>query len=77
MTQHGIDTDLQCLHLSGLSLHPIPGIGSMSLQSPQSISSINLDLGLIQLSNTMEHLQALLASNRTLQLSLNEENKRG
>ena len=75
MTQHGIDTDLQSLHLSGLSLHPIPGLGSMSLQSPQSISSINLDLGLTQLSNTMEHLQALLASNRTLQLSLDEKTK--
>ena len=72
----GLDTTLP--YLSDIPYRPIPGIGSMTLHTPQSFSSISLDVGaspLTRSSNPDESLQALLASNTTLQLAVDEKTR--
>lgn len=71
---HGLDTDLHSLpQLSETSFRPIPGIGPASLRT---MSPLSLDTGsrLAQQAN-MEHIQALLTSNRTLQQSVDEKSR--
>lgn len=76
---HGLDTDLHALpQLSETSFHSIPVIGSSSLHTPPSMSPLSLDMGsrLGQAaSNPIDHLQSLMASNRTLQQSVEEKNR--
>lgn len=75
---HGLDTDLHSLPLfTDTSFRPILGISSTSLHTPSSISPLSLDTGsrFAQAGNSMEHFQSLLASNRTLQLSVDEKSR--
>ena len=80
---HGLDANLHSLpqlmdHPSlNPAFHSISAIGSTSLHTPPSISPLSLDTGshATQMGNQMEHLQALLASNKTLQRTIEEKNK--
>ncbi len=75
---HGLDVDLHSLpRLSETSFRPIPGLGpGGSLRTPPSMSPLALDASsrLTQQAN-IEHIQALLSSNRTLQQSLDERTR--
>lgn len=83
LSSHAIDTDLHSLpQLSDLPFRAtLPGLSSISLQAPSSMSPISLDAGPSHsmmgatLGGQMEHLHALLASNKTLQQSVDDKTR--
>jgi len=85
LTSNAVDTELHSLpQLSDFTYRTttLSSLVPLSLQTPSSISPISLDAGTSlsvggtsQLAGHAEHLQALLASNKTMQLTVDEKSR--